>query len=316
MLDTEELRQREGIAALIGQLAPNEGYGPSVLEGVMLGRVSSYTPRTPVMYEPGICFVLQGRKRCFLGDQPFDYDPYHYLVLSAPLSLDCETVASPAEPVLGLFLRLDLSMVAELLLALDEAQGASMVKPTGIFASRLTAEMTDAVHRLLLALRSPADARILGPGILREICYRVLTGEQGDELRAALAQRGEFGQISKALRRIHEDCAAPMDVAQLAREAHMSPASFHTKFKALTSTSPMQYLKAIRLHRARLLMLQEGLSAGTAATRVGYESVSQFSREFKRMFNRTPSEEIAQMRSLYARPVEEPAPRARFLSTV
>lgn len=166
----------------------------------------------------------------------------------------------------------------------------------------MTAAMTDAVRRLLEALSSPVDARILGPAIVREIFYRVLTGEQGDSLRAALSHRGEFGQISRAMRRIHRDCAAPLDVATLAKEAHMSAAAFHSKFKAVTSTSPMQYLKATRLHQARLLMLQDGVGVTAAAARVGYESASQFSREFKRLFQRTPSEEMAQLRGAQAPP--------------
>ena len=285
------------IAQRLGALAPGDGPTPSRLDGVTFARASESTVAlVPMMYEPGICLALQGRKRVHFAGRTFVYDAGQLLVVSAPLSVECETLATPDAPVLAMFLRTDLTMLAELLLALDDSQGDAWAEPTGIVASPLTEPLADAIGRLLDALVSPVDARILGPAIVREIFYRVLTGEQGDSLRAALSHRGEFGQISRALRRIQRDCAAPLDVATLAREAHMSVASFHHKFKALTSTSPMQYLKATRLHRARQLMLQQGVGAAAAALSVGYESPSQFSREFKRLFQRTPTEEIAQMR--------------------
>jgi AraC-like DNA-binding protein len=133
---------------------------------------------------------------------------------------------------------------------------------------------------------------VLGPSIMREIGYRVLTGEQGDAIRAALAQQHHFGRIAKTLRRIHANLEQDLDVETLAREAGMSLAAFHAQFKSVTATSPMQYVKAARLHQARLMMVQDGVSAGAAAARVGYASASQFSREFKRLFGRNPSEEL------------------------
>jgi AraC-like DNA-binding protein len=134
---------------------------------------------------------------------------------------------------------------------------------------------------------------------LREVCYRVLTGPKGLALHAALAQRGHFGQIAKALHRIHVDYHQRLDIETLAKEVHLSAAAFHAHFKMVTATSPIQYLKAIRLHKARLLMIQDGVSAGRASARVGHDSASQFSREFKRLFGRTPSEE---KRLVYATP--------------
>jgi AraC-like DNA-binding protein len=178
-----------------------------------------------------------------------------------------------------------------------------------MMASKLDDALGDAVMRLLQALTSPVETRLLGPGILREILFRVLTGEQGGALRAGLAHQTQFAKIGKALRRIHADYHRPIDVATLAREAGMSQAAFHAGFKAVTLTSPIQYLKTTRLHKARLLMVQDGLTAATACGRVGYESTSQFSREFKRFFGRTPVEEAREMRSLLAQaPGARPSP--------
>ena len=147
-------------------------------------------------------------------------------------------------------------------------------------------------------MRSPDDSRILGPQIVREIIYHVLRGNLGGNLRALAAPDSHFGRISRVLNRIHADYASHYDIGTLARDAGMSVAAFHTRFKAITSSSPLQYLKNIRLNKARMLMVNDGLNAGGAAVKVGYESASQFSREFKRLFGDGPARVAADMRKL------------------
>jgi AraC-like DNA-binding protein len=288
--------RQQRIVRLIDALAPCEGYTLSALDGVKFMRADVPIARVPVLYEPSIVIVCQGRKRGFLNDAVYVYDPQHCLVLSVPLPFESDTLASPEEPMLAVSMAIDLKLAAELVLALDARHRQQPSAAAGICSTPLNEEMSDALLRLVTALSSPDDARILGPGIVREMLYRVLTGPQGAAVHAALNQQSHFGRIGKALRRIHANYDRPVDVATLASDAGMSVAAFHAHFKAVTRTTPIQYLKTTRLHKARLLMVQDGVSAATASHLVGYESTSQFSREFKRFFGRTPATEAAVMK--------------------
>ncbi len=303
------------VIELLGKLAPAEGFTQSDLDGVRFMRVNHPIARNPVMYEPSIVIICQGRKRGFVGEQTFVYDAQHYLVMAVPLPFECETEASEAEPLLGISIKIDLTVVAELLIALNDMRGPLHGEPRAFYATPIDRPLGDAVLRLLEALASPSDGRILGPSILREICYRVLTGEQGDVIRVALTHQNHFGRIAKALRRIHSDYHNDLDVETLAREAGMSLAVFHAQFKAVTSTSPMQYVKTTRLHHARLLMAQDGLNVSAAAAHVGYESASQFSREFKRLFGLSPIDEARRIRAVTEQaPLPAAAARTRYVT--
>lgn len=285
---------------LIEKLAPSEGYTQSALDSVRLMRSDRPLGRTPVFYEPSIVIVCQGRKLGFLGNDVYVYDADHYLVLSVPLPFSTETQASPEEPMLGVSIRLDLVELSELITQIGAEGCVPNDAPNGIVSTRLDEQLTDATVRLLETLTAPMDAKILGPGLVREICYRVLTGVQGGAMRAALSHHGRFGRIAQAMKRIHSDFAAPLNVTVLAEEARMSVPAFHANFRAVTQTSPIQYVKSTRLHQARLMMIRDGATAAAAAGRVGYESASQFSREFKRFFGRTPVEEARDMRETFS----------------
>ncbi|MEH2920975.1 AraC family transcriptional regulator N-terminal domain-containing protein [Samsonia erythrinae] len=297
-------RQSE-MAAMIRQLAPHEGHTRTLLDGVRLMRADGPLGRTPVLYEPSIIIVCQGHKRGYLADKVYHYDPLHYLVLSVPLPFSSETDASPEEPLLAVSVRLDMTAVADLVMAVDQHVSTASGTPVGIVSTPLDDTLADTTIRLLRALCSPLEARVLGPGIVRELSFRVLLGEQGVAIRAALACHGNFGRIARSLRRIHSDYAQSLDVASLAREAGLSVPAFHAHFKTVAATSPIQYIKSVRLHQARLMMIRDNVTAAGAAARVGYESASQFNREFKRLFGRSPGEEARKMRSAFA--LMEPA---------
>lgn len=288
-------RQAE-MAAWIQRLAPQEGYTRSLLDGVRLMRADRQLGRTPVLYEPSIVIVCQGQKRGYLADQVYHYNAQHYLVLSVPLPFSTETDASSEEPLLAVSIQLDMMAVADLVIQVEQHASA----PVGIVSTPLDAMLADTTVRLLKALNSPLEAKVLGPALVRELSFRVLMGPQGGAIRAALAHQGNFARISRVLRRIHSDFAQELDVGSLARAANMSIPAFHAHFKTVTTTSPIQYIKSVRLHQARLLMIRDDLTAASAGAQVGYESASQFNREFKRFFGRSPGEEAREMRSAFA----------------
>ena len=289
---------RGHLAEILGTLATQQGVTPSFLDGVQVFRADHPMPRTPLPYDPSIVIVGQGRKRGYLGDEVYTYDACNYLVLSVPLPLECEIEASPEKPLLGVKVPVTPTTLGELLLEMDDDVSAGGHVPRGIYSTPLTDELIDATIRLLTCLQSRMDSRILGPSTVREIIYRVLCDKHGAALRAVATRQSNFSQIARILKRMHTEYPSALDVETLARDANMSLSTFHHNFKAVTSTSPLKYLKSIRLHKARVLMVQDGLNVSTAAGHVGYESASQFSREFKRFFGNSPADEIAKMRSM------------------
>ena len=285
-------RDSRRLAELVATLTTKDGITPTPVPGVELWKASAPMARTPAIYSPGIVIIAQGRKRAWLGEQSFVYDPEHLLVLSVPMPFECETTASPEEPLLGLFIAVDSMLVGELILEMGDAGGGG--EPASyVNSAALNREVTDAAVRLAEALASAADSRILGPQIVREIVYRVLASEEGKVLRLLTAQPNRHGQIARVLRRIHADYAEDLDVATLAREANMGVSSFHQAFREATATSPLQYVKGIRLYKARALLVFDGVNAQDAARMVGYASASQFSREYRRMFGVTPASDRA-----------------------
>ena len=284
-------RTNRRLAELLAPQITADGFSPSPLSGVEYMRAAVSTPRHPIVYTPRIVVIAQGHKRVWLGEREFVYDPDHLLVLSVPMPFECQTTASEEEPLLGLAIGVDPILVGELLLEMGDAANA---EPSSYVSSTaIDPEVMDAAIRLAETLDSSAACRILGPQIVREIVYRVLTGEQGDVLRLLTAQPNRHGQIARVLRRIHADYADELDVPSLAREANMGISTFHHAFRDATATSPLQYVKSIRLHKARALLVADGLNAQDAARRVGYASASQFSREYRRMFGCSPASDRA-----------------------
>ncbi|VEB95431.1 L-rhamnose operon regulatory protein rhaS [Cedecea lapagei] len=280
----------------INQLILKEKSG-EFFDGVRLLYGTRPLARTPVMYDPGIVFLFSGHKTGYLNDRVFRYDANEYLLLTVPLPFECETFATPDVPLAGMRVKVDIQQLQDLLMDIGEDD---LFRPhsctDGINSAELSEEILCATERLLDVLDRPLDARVLGKQIIREILYHVLTGPSGGALLALVSRQTHFSLISRVLRRIENQYTENLSVDQLAAEANMSVSAFHHNFKSVTSTSPLQYLKSYRLHKARMLMLHDGMKASAAAIRVGYESASQFSREFKRYFGVTPGEDMARMR--------------------
>ncbi len=288
---------RRRLANLLNEVAVHEGSHRTLVEGVQVTRRSQSSPRMPVVYEPNIVVVGQGQKRGYLGDKVYQYDAFNYLVLSVPLPAECEWEASPEDPLLLVAINVDPTMLGEMILELDEPLMPVDTTPRGIATTPMNEELGGAVIRLLECLRCPLDSRMLGRQTVREIIYRVLGGEQGGSLRALASRDDHFARIARVLKQIHADYARPLSADDMARRAGMSVSAFHHNFKLVTASSPLQYLKRIRLDQARRLMAHDGYNANTAARAVGYESASQFSREFKRLFGGTPVEDAEQTRA-------------------
>jgi AraC-like DNA-binding protein len=297
-LDTEKKR----LVELLEPLATKEWLTDSILNNVRFIRSSRHFPRHPLVYEPGLLIIARGEKIVYLGNEIYKYDANNYLVRTMPLFMELETIASQEEPLLEVGIKIDPVMISELLIEMDSTTPISGSTPRGVYSSRITKVILDAVIRLLECLSDPVDGRVLGPQIVREIVYRILCGEQGEVLRLLAIRHGRFSQMAKVLNRIHISYNTKLDIETLAEEANMSVSSFHNNFKAVTNTSPIQYIKEIRLQKARMFMVQDSLNAIDAAMKVGYESASQFSREFKRYFGHTPADEAVRMRNLVGAP--------------
>lgn len=289
------------IAELVNNFPEIEnGLYESRLKGVRLFKNTRPMPRKPMVYDPGICIVLQGYKIGYLGDRRFRYDANSYLVTSVTMPFECEIFASIEDPLLGLFIDIDMGQLHDLIgripLPAEIRNNNEKMLPRGIGPALMDKEMLDAINRLIKALKSETESQILGPGLVREVLYRALCGSQAPVLYSLALYSGSFSNVAQILKIMQSDYAKKLDVEQLARTAHMSTSAFHRAFKEITSDSPMQYLKKIRLTKARDLMVQENMKAYLAADKVGYESSSQFSREFKRYFGQSPVEMIRELR--------------------
>jgi AraC-like DNA-binding protein len=236
---------------------------------------------------------VQGRKFCYTGDRKYDYVPGNAAVLFYPMAVEYEIVqASPEVPFLAAGVLIDLGRMAEVLLRLDQIEGAApkpvSVDPSGISSIPLSDNLLDPFVRLFESLDNPRDAAMLGDSIVDEIYYRLLCDERGGELRFLLQQRGQIQLIAKAVAHIHQNVDKPVSVDELANMVHMSRPTFYENFRAVMHISPLQYAKSVKLGRAQTL-IREGRRANEAGYLVGYNSPAQFSREYKRHFGFAPS---------------------------
>jgi AraC-like DNA-binding protein len=289
------------LRSLLDARCESDGFTPTADPSLTLFRTRvpgdpDATPGEP-LEDPALCVVVAGRKRATVGTHRVLYEPGTYTLVSVELPVtDMVVEASAAEPFLGLRLALDPAILAELLVDLP-AESSNPVPGWSMVASPLTGDLVDPLTRLLGQLDDRHDVTALAPATRREISYRLLRGRHGGLLRQLANPDSRLSQIKRAIDRIRADFAQPLPIAQLADVAAMSPSSFYQHFKQVTAMSPLQYQKQLRLHEARRLILDGDADATTAAFAVGYESPSQFSREYKRLFGAPPIRDVARLRS-------------------
>ncbi|MCO5731613.1 AraC family transcriptional regulator [Rhizobium sp. SSA_523] len=279
------------LVTLAGDLAPRLGYNETSLRHVRILRTETVLNDIPVLYKPGAVFVLQGSKQGILEGEIYLYDEDHYLAVSVPVPFRMTSKASPQRPLLAVYVDFDMQMAAEIALQVEELAGPANAKPRGLLSSRMESDIKEVLHRLLRALGSPVDVAVLGRSILRELHYRILIGPQGGASIAALQRKGTSGKLIQSVAWIRENFGSEIAIADLATRVGMSVPSYHVHFKDLTGSTPMQYVKALRLHEARLMIARQSGTIADVAASVGYISPAQFSRDFKRHFGRTASEE-------------------------
>lgn len=291
----------EALNKSIAQLTEAGELHTTAIQGLSLFRRTEPTEPMTGMYEPSICMVVQGAKRVRLGDDTFVYDPHHYLITSVHLPTVVQIIeASPEKPYLGLRLMLDLREVSQLMVDSNLPQPRAQQSSRGMATGEVTLPLLTAFQRLIDLLENKQDIPILAPIIQREIIYRLLVGDQGERLRQIASAGSQSHQIARVIDWLKNNFSQPLSIDRLAEQASMSSSTFHHHFRSMTALSPLQFQKQLRLQEARRLMLAERVDAANAAFQVGYESPSQFSREYNRMFGAPPLRDITNLRQMAA----------------
>ncbi|EGR3110548.1 AraC family transcriptional regulator [Vibrio parahaemolyticus] len=285
------------LAKLIDRWTGNANQYDTPISGLRFSRWTTPTPPTSYTHNPSICLIAQGRKRVLLGEESFIYDANHFLISSVDLPIIANIIeASEERPYLGLIMELDLTEISQLIVDSELAFAQSKEAQKGIAVGELSESLLDAFVRLAELLDEGQNIKILAPIIKREIFYRLLMSEQGTRLHQIVTAGSHSHQIAKAIDWLKNNFVKPLSVGDLASFTGMSKSSFYTHFRSMTSMTPLQFQKKLRLSEARRLMLTENLDAMAATFKVGYESPSQFSREYSRLFGAPPSKDIKSLR--------------------
>lgn len=289
----------------------DEGGFDTPVPGLRLVRAARKVPPRHMVYRASLCIIGQGRKHVFSGETVLDYGPMQSLLVTVDLPVLSEISEASAEhPFIGGTLDLDLAVLTQVALRLEGRPAAGDAAHRGLLVGEMDRHLAAAVLRLLALVKRPEAIEMLYPLIMQEICYWLLAGPQGEAIARMALPNGQTMRIARAVNRLREAYASPVSVAELADLAAMSVSSFHKHFRTVTAMSPLQYQKTLRLLEARRQILAEGTKAGVAAFAVGYESVSQFSREYSRMFGRPPGRDAQAARTT----AEAPRPARRQAS--
>lgn len=290
---------REALGEKVARRTEHDNAVETAIPGLSLFRYAAPSEPVSYMHEPSICLIAQGAKRVFLGEEEYVYDENHFLITSVGLPIVAQIIqASPDKPYLGIVLRLDLRELAQLMVDSSLPVARLQQSGRGMTVGRLSVALLNAFERLIDLLGGPSDIPVLAPLIQREILYRLLMSDQGPRLRQIATAGSHSHQIARALDWLRANFSRPLRVDELASSAGMSTSTFHHHFRTMTAMSPLQYQKWIRLHEARRLMLTEHQDATSAAFQVGYESPSQFSREYSRLFGAPPLRDIKKLQRI------------------
>jgi AraC-like DNA-binding protein len=266
----------------------------SVVPGLSFYRRGGVCDPVSAFYEPSLSVVVQGRKRVMLGAETYEYDACRFMLTSVDLPTIAQVMdGSETQPFLSLMLKLDLAAVQEVGAEIDLQGIATSEAGSGMTIGMVTAGLLDAILRLAALADVPRDIPIMGRMVLREVIYHLLVGPAGGELRQIARHGTQHNKIAEIITWLRNHYAEPVSIEVLADMASMGASTFYHHFNAITRMGPLQYQKQIRLHEARRLMLTERLDASSTAFRVGYESVTQFSREYRRLFGNPPIRDVA-----------------------
>lgn len=286
------------LTELIARCAKSDGVHETVIPRLALIRASNPSAPLYAVHKPAVCIITQGRKQVMLGEEIYAYGPERYLVVSADVPVVAfVTEATPDAPYLCFRLDLDPGLLGDLVLdsdlgRTDEAPGRSLA------LEQVTPELIGAAGRLVALLDAPRDIPVLAPLAEREILYRLLLGSQAPRLRQIANPNSRLQGINRVIGWIRRHYQEPLRIEDMAHVARMSPSVLHQHFKAVTAMSPLQYQKQFRLQEARRLMLAQAMDAATASQSVGYESPTQFSREYSRLFGAPPKRDVSRMRAM------------------
>jgi len=279
------------ILSRVNKLFKGDGIHDTLLNDVKIYTTSKYDPLTPFIYDVCLILVLQGKKIGHLRENTLVYDSKNYLVVPTTLPLECETYASQEEPFISLIVSIDKKMMYEIIDSVSKKEAIKSNKNSiGIFSDIVTSNIEDLTLRLLNILQSSEESKILGASIIKELFYRIAVGENSNFLHKMFLDNNNEAKIARALKIIHTECETKLDIPNLAKEEDMSVSSFHTHFKKITSHTPLQYIKKIRLNKAKDLISKRGYQVVDAAYEMGYDSASQFSRDFKTYFGYPPKD--------------------------
>jgi AraC-like DNA-binding protein len=276
---------------------PGPGLFPTAIEGLTISRRHDSRELENCIYRPLVAVVVQGSKRSVIGSEEYRYGENHCLVVGVDVpSANHVITASPEKPFLAVALDLDKYLITQLAAEVPPSSRLGSGAYKGMAVAKVDPDVLDAFVRLVELLDRPEQIPVLAPLIIREIHYRLLIGPQGERLRTFNTLGTQTNQIARTITWLRDNYKAPLQVDELARKANMATSTFHRHFRQVTTISPLQFQKCLRLYEAQRLMLVENEDAAVAAMAVGYESPTQFNREYKRMFGEPPHRHVSRLR--------------------